>query len=88
MSRKSKWLLCAIALVLAGTVYFGGIFAAVSSTRPAIRFHSDMSLMNAAITEGLRDYHDREGRYPNDLEVLSEPIVRGLYPGTPSEKPK
>jgi len=87
VSRKAMFFCVAGALSVVVAVYLGAVVVFYSRYGPEIRFHSDMSLLNSAITGALQEYYDKEGRYPDSLEVVKTPILNRIYEGTMPERP-
>ena len=91
MKRKTRKLLIiaisAVALIaMLIAAYYCGV--SLSAMRSDWRLHSDLSFLNAVIREELKSYFEREGRYPENLDVLIPTILKNCYTTSVPEKPK
>jgi len=90
MKRKTRILLIiaipAVAVMAVLIAVYCGVWIYATSTD--IGLHSDMSLLNAVIRDELKRYFKREGRYPEDLDVLIPTIVKKCYVTSVPDRPK
>ena len=89
MTKKAKWLLLAVAaLMIAYAAFLATIVALSSPDVPYLRLYSDMSLLDTALREELQKNYEKEGRYPDRVDVLAEAVVGTIHAGKVPEKPK
>ena len=82
MKRKSRKILIIaippIAVMAVLIAVYCGI--SLSASRSDWRLHSDLGQLNAVFRWELKSYFEREGRYPENLDVLGPKIVKECYP--------
>ena len=91
MKRKTRiFLIIAMPAVAVMVVSIAAYFSVriISALSTDMRLHSDMSSLNAGIREQLRTYFEREGCYPDKLDVLKPTILKSCYLTNVPDQPK
>ena len=86
LKRKTRIILIiAIPMAVLIAVYCG---ISLSASRSDMILLSDLNGLSAGCREELERYFEREGRYPENLDVLIPAILKKCYTTSVPEKPK
>ena len=85
ISFRSKVILVLIAVVTTLLVYT--IIEQIRSTK-GIAYHSDMLFWQKVIIEELQEYYQKEGNYPESLQLIKDAVLSGGFVSSVPEEHK
>jgi len=82
VGAKKLWFIFIVVVFIAILSCYIAIYVIriITYTRIEMIRHSDMSLLNSNVREELYDYYKDNGAYPNNLNILKEPLLKSIYP--------